>query len=810
MWRELKSEELHKKVDLDFLGIVSTEELLKEEEVVVGQKEAFEALRFGLESNRNRFHIFVSGLTGTGRTKLVLRWIEKYARDKKTPEDICYVQNFKSRETPQVLFLPAGEGIKFREEIEELINELKVELPQAFESRDFEEEITKIHQDNREKKARLFDRLEEKASEIGFSLRWTKVGMMTIPIYNNKLLTEEEYQALPEEVKREIEQKRSQLDPIIAEFLREVKKIDQEAQEKIDNLRKKVGLFVVGTKIDLIKEKFPYEKVVKWLENLKEHIIKNLQTFLQPPESMPFPLNLVASDIYTDYRVNVVVDNSEIKGAPVVYESNPTYYNLFGKIEKKVQLGVYTTDFTMIKSGAIARANGGYLIINALDSLRNFGVWDALKRVLKTGKLAIEDLAEQYSLMASSTLKPEPIPVDLKVIIVGDPSLYRLLYEYDPDFKKIFNIKVEFDWELKKERETIEEFVQYVRNLQNFYKLKPFHISGLAALIEIGSRLVSHREKFSARLRYLEDLVMEADQIAEEKKKKVVDEDDVYTAFENRIKRSSLIVKKIDELIKEDTIYIDTTGAVVGQINGLAVYDLGEFSFGRPVRITARTFLGRNGIINIERESQLSGKIHNKGVLILSSFLGDRFAQDKPISLNISLTFEQSYSTIDGDSASAGELIAIMSKLSGVPVKQNLAITGSVNQKGEIQPIGGVNEKIEGFFRICKEKGLTGDQGVIIPESNVKNLVLSREVREAVERGDFHIYAVSHIDDAIELILGKSSGKPNKAGKFPRGSINYLVDKKIREYAETLTTFGKTSSTSKTKKKKEGAKSKRS
>ncbi len=810
MLKELKGEELNDKVDLSFLGITTTDDLLADEDVVVGQKEAFEALEFGLKTNRNRFHIYVSGLTGTGRTRLVLRWIERFARDRETPRDICYVQNFKKRETPKVLFLPAGKGVRFRDEVEKLINELKVELPQAFESRDFEEEMAKIQQENREKKARLFDRLEEKASEIGFSLRWTKVGMMTIPIYNNKLLTEEEYQALPDDVKKEIEKKRSQLDPIIAEFLREVKKIDQETQEKIENLRKKVGLYIVGTKIDLLKEKFPYEKVTEWLEDLKEHIIKNLQTFLQPPESMPFPLNLVAADIYTDYKVNVVVDNSEVVGAPVVYEPNPTYYNLFGKIEKKVQLGVYTTDFTMIKSGAIARANGGYLVINAMDSLRNFGVWDALKRVLKTGKLAIEDLAEQYSLIASSTLKPEPIPVDLKVIIVGSPSLYRLLYEYDPDFKKIFNIKVEFDWELKREEEILREFVKFVKNVVDRYELKPFHISGLEALVEIGSRLVDHRGKFSAKLRYMEDLILEAGQIAGEGKKDVIDGEDVFLAFENRIRRNSLIARKMDELIKEDTIYIDTSGEVVGQVNGLAVYDLGEFSFGRPMRITARTYLGRSGIVNIERESQLSGKIHNKGVLILSSFLGDRFAQDKPISLNISLTFEQSYSTIDGDSASVAELVAIMSRLSEVPVRQNLAVTGSVNQKGEVQPIGGVNEKIEGFYRICKEKGLTGDQGVIIPEANVKNLVLSREVRKAVEEGKFHIYSVNHVDEAIELMLGKPAGKPTRTGKFPRGSINYLVDRKIREYAERLTSFGKSSASAKKKSKKEEGKSKKS
>ncbi len=803
-WRELKIEELSPRVDLSHLVIETTDDQISDEEIIVGQERAFNALKFGLETRKNRFHIFVAGVSGTGRTKLVLRWVEKYARNNKTPDDICYVQNFKDRQSPKVLFLPAGEGGKFREEIDKLIDSLKVELAQAFESRDFEEELSRIQQENREKKAKLFDQLENKAAEIGFSLRWTKVGMMTIPIYNNKLLTEEEYQALPDEVKKEIEEKRRKLDPIIAEFLREVKKIDQETQEKIEELRKKVGLYIVGTKIELIKEKYPYPGVTEWLESLKEHIIKNLQTFIQPPESLPFPMNLIASDVYTDYKVNVIVDNSDLKGAPVVYEANPTYYNLFGKIEKRVQLGVYTTDFTMIKSGAIAKANGGYLIINVLDALRNFGVWDALKRVLKTGKLTIEDLAEQYSLVATSSIKPEPIPIDLKVILVGDPLLYRLLYEYDPDFKKIFNVKVEFDWEMKKEDELVKSFAKYLKNFVKSNDLLPFHISGISALLEVGSRLAEHKEKFSANFKYLDEIIFEAEQIAAGQGKKVVEEEDVFRAFENRKYRTSLIAEKIEELIEEDTIFIDTEGEVVGQVNGLAVYSLGEFYFGRPSRITARTFMGRSGVINIEREAQLSGRIHNKGVLILSSFLGDRFAQDKPISLNITLTFEQSYSQIDGDSASAAELIAILSRLSGVPVKQNLAITGSVNQKGEIQPIGGVNEKIEGFYRICKKKGLTGDQGVIIPEANVKNLILSSEVKRAVEEGKFHIYSVTHIDDAVELMLGKPAGKRTRTGKFPRGSINYLVDKKLREYAENLINFGK--STEKKGKKSTGKK----
>jgi lon-related putative ATP-dependent protease len=536
-----------------------------------------------------------------------------------------------------------------------------------------------------------------------------------------------------------------------------------------------------------LKEKYKTNpRIPDYLDDVEEDILANLKEFLGQTPELPFHIEgMDRSSFLERYRVNVLVDNEKTRGAPVIEEANPTYNNLVGRIERKMRLGMAFTNFMMIKSGSVLQANGGYLVVNALDVLRNPFSWEALKRIIKKSEVKIEDLAELYGI-STAGMKPDPIPVSLKVIMLGSPWLYYLLYYYDEDFRSIFKVKSDFDTQMGGSREENLRYANFIGKMATDKNLLPFTREAVAAVIDHAARLAEKKGKISLRFSDLTDLISESSHWAGASGSATVDQTHVEKALDQRYYRANLLEERVQELLADGTIMVDVSGAVPGQVNGLSVYDLGDFSFGKPSRITSRVYLGKAGVVDIEREAKLSGRIYNKGVLILTGYLGGRYAQDKPLSLSASLAFEQSYGDIEGDSASAAELVALLSAISEVPVKQGIAITGSINQRGELQPIGGVNEKIEGFFAVCKSRGLSGEQGVVIPKANVKNLMLKKEVVQAVNDGKFHVYAVGTVDETVALLTGMPAGERRDDGTWPEGTVNFLVDKRLREIARKL------------------------
>ncbi|HEY7535964.1 MAG TPA: ATP-binding protein [Thermodesulfobacteriota bacterium] len=803
--KELSTNEVYRFCDLSQFGFKTTEGLSGCEDFI-GQDRAVKAIYFGLGMDYRGYNLYLSGPPGVGKTSAIKAILSKTAKDKPTPPDWCYIYNFQDPNTPQALSFPTGMGKVFKKDMEDLVEGLQTNIPKAFESKEYEEEKQRITNEAQKQKGMLFEELQKKANEEGIQMQFTPTGIVTIPLFRGRPVTQEEFNVLDEVHKEDVRKRKERVDEEVGEVFKKVKNLEKESMEKLRELERKVGLFAVRDIIDGVKEKYKtFTDVLEYLEMVEKNILENIDNF-RPDKGMEggmgFPFKLPQQKpTFTEYQVNVFIDNSNVEGAPVVFEPHPTYTNMFGSMEREARFGVLVTDFTMIHAGSLAKANGGYLVVEALDVLRYPFVWDSLKKVLENQELRIEDVYQQYGLVSTIGLRPEPIKLNVKIIMEGNLFIYHLLYSYDEDFMKLFKVKADFDSVVERTDDMLFQYACFIKSMCDKEHLKEFDVSGLETLIEYSSRLSGDQNKLSVQFGAISKIVGEANYWASmDIDSKYVMRKHVEKAIDERIYRSNMIEEKIQEMIAKNMIMVDTSGEVVGQINGLAVYDLGDYAFGRPSRITCETFMGMEGVVNIERKANLSGNIHNKGVLILSGYIGAKYAQNKPLSLSASLCFEQSYDMVEGDSASAAELTALISSLSGVPIKQNFAITGSVNQKGQIQPIGGVNEKIEGFYHVCEAKGLTGDQSVIIPHQNVRNLMLKKEIVEAIREGKFHIYPVETVDQAIEILTGMEAGEREQDGKFKKGTVNYLADKRLRELAEE---FRKLSKDSRRKKEKE-------
>ncbi len=794
MAEELPVDKLCRICDPQMLGYETTEEV-EPLETIIGQERAVKALEFGLGIKELGFNIYVAGPPGTGKTTAVQRFLEEVARDKAVPPDWCYVNNFRDPYRPNALRLPPGKGRKFQKDVKNLVDGARREIPRVFESDEYAAQKEESIQGFQKQKQEFLSQMGEKAQEEGFLLQLSPMGLLIVPVKEGKPLSEEEFRALSPEVKEELLQKREGLQEELKKAMRQMRGLDKKANEALQELDQEVALFAVGPAVDELVEKYrDLPAVVAYLEKVRDDIVENLSLFREGAEAQPtspFPVPGAGESPFRKYEVNVVVDNSELEGSPVVMEINPTYNNLFGRIEKEAQFGTLVTDFTMIREGSLHRANGGYLVLPAEEVLRNIFSWDSLKRALRNKKIAVEEAGERLGFVTTKSLRPEPIPLDAKVVLIGQPASYYLLYTWDEDFSELFKVKSDFDTRMDRTDGNIRDYAAFVRALCGEEGLKHLDASALAKLIEHSSRLAEDQEKLSARFGEISDIIREASFYATRDDLAYVTAAHVQKAVVEKFYRSNLVQEKVNEMIERGTIMIDAVGEEVGQVNSLVVYSLGDIAFGQPSRITASTGLGRSGVIDIEREAKLGGPIHTKGVMILSGYLVEKYAQDKPISLSARLVFEQSYSEIEGDSASSTELYALLSSLSGLPIKQGIAVTGSINQKGEVQAIGGVNEKIEGFFEICQARGLTGEQGVLIPASNVQNLMLKEEVVEAVREGKFHIWPVETVDEGIEVLTGVEAGARKEDGTFEEDSVNDRVDKRLRELAEKIMDFAK-------------------
>ena len=772
-------------------------------DVMIGQKRAVKAVEFGLFAKNQGYNIFISGLVGTGKITYAKAAVGKIAAKKPVPGDWCYVNNFKNNSQPIALLLPPGKGAEFCKNVEELIEDIKTEVGKIFSSDDYEESKNSIIKKFQERRSVIIDSFNDKAEEYGIMPQWSTTGFIGVPMAE-KAMPPEEFQQLDKEEKDKIEKKILMVHEKAMEVVRRMQELEREMREEIRKLDGKVGLFAAGSLIDEVKDKYQEHKgVVEYLEAIKEDAVKNINDFKatsgDEEQNNPFAfLKKNNQDSIRDkYKVNLLVDNRELKGAPIIVESNPTYYNLVGRVEYETRMGMMSTDFTMIKAGALHKANGGYLILNARDVLTNMGAWEALKRILKTQKLFVENLSEQYGMTAMASLKPNPVPIDVKVILIGNPYLYYLMYNHDEDFAKLFKIHADFDTQMDSNMDNIQKMARFISSTVKQKSLKHFDRSAVAKMVEYSCRLAGSQKKLTTRFSEVVKIICEADIWATMDESDIVTGQHVKQAIEEKNYRSNKYEEHWQELFADGKLMIDTDGRKVGQVNGLAVMSVGEYMFGKPSRITANTYMGKGGIVNIERETKMSGTSHSKGVLILSGYIGEKFAQRTPLALTASITFEQLYGGVDGDSASSTELYALLSSLADVPIKQYIAVTGSVNQKGEIQPIGGVTEKIEGFFNVCKMKGLTGKQGVMIPHQNVNELALNDEVIAAVSQGEFHIYPVETIDQGIEILTDVPAGECSD-GAYPVGSIHDLVSKQLKEYTDHFIKLSKSAEDSKT------------
>ncbi len=768
----------------------------------IGQERATRAVEFGLNMANAGYNIYVAGLTGIGKTSMVKAYIERVIKERKVRgetfalDDWCYLHSFKEPDRPQIVTLPQGRGKAFRDEIGDLLNKIRQELGQAFSSDEYKSQTQKTIEEGQTEQQKLFEETADEARRRGFALQMTPRGPVLFPLKKDRPMQESEYLALGEEEKKELDSKQAELRRKLQASFEAASNVQRQLAEQLQKADKDIGEYTVSRLFGSLSDQYSqWLKVSQYLKDLKAYVLDNLELFKGAEEPIHPLLGVPVSQVmggrnpFLPFQVNVFIDNSEAKGPPVIVESNPNFGNIFGKIERRFLFGGYLSDHTMLKPGALSLANGGYLLVSSRDVLTNPGVWPALKRAIKNKEVRIEDPFEQFGLIAAQGMKPEPMPIKVKIIFTGDALLYELLSLYDEDFWEIFKVKADFNFEIEKTRENMLEYAAFLSGCCEECEAKHFDPSGVAKVIEHSARMVSDQERLSSRFAHVKDWIEEANYWASRDNAKYISASHVQKAIDERLFRHNLLDERIRDMINRGTIMIDTEGTVIGQINGLSVYSLGDVSFGKPSRITAKTFLGRGGVINIERESQLSGPIHNKGVMILSGYLGWKYAQDKPLSLSASLCFEQSYEGVEGDSASSTELYAILSSLSDISIKQGIAVTGSVNQKGEIQPIGGVNQKIEGFFKVCQAKGLTGDQGVLVPHQNLRNLMLREEVVDAVRQGQFHIYSARTIAEGIEILTGVPAGERQKDGTYPEGTVNYLVDKRLKDMAERLKSF---------------------
>ncbi len=792
MATELSADQLRNYCDPDTFSFQTTDDL-SPLQGTVGQDRGVSALQFGFDIKTSGFNLFVAGPSGTGRDSSVNAFVCEQAKNEPVPDDLCYVQNFKDADAPEALILPPGMGSQLVKDMESLVDAAKREILRAFESENYEKHKNDLLNEVQQERTKMLNDLQKEAEEMGLAIEMTNVGIATVPLSHGKPISREEFDKLQQSQKDELERRSEKLQEMIQLVLNKSRKTEKDASERISQLDREVALFAVGHLLDDLRDKYnKFEKVVDYLNNVQTDMMDRLEDFKGRDASkvaIPGLEGLIPEPSFDRYTVNLIVNNMDKNGAPVVVETNPTYYNVIGRVDFKARLGALTTDFSMIKAGALHSANGGYLIMQAIDVLSNPMSWDALKRALRGSEIRIENIAEHYGLIPTSTLKPEPIPINVKVVLIGNPLIYHLLYAFDEDFRKLFKVKADFDIEMKRSDDHVEKYAQFIAGRVHGDHLKAFDKTGVAKVVEYGSRLIQDQDKLSTRFDEIADIVSESSYWASIDGNQYVMAEDVEKAIKEKEYRSNLVEEKIQEMMEKGMIMIDTEGATVGQVNGLSVYSIGDYSFGRPSRITARTFIGRSGITNVEREVKMSGSIHDKGVLILSGYLAGMYGQDKPLPLGATLTFEQLYEGVEGDSASSTELYAVLSSLSGCPIAQNIAVTGSVNQRGEIQPIGGVTWKVEGFYEVCKAKGLTGDQGVMIPHQNVKHLMLREEVINAVNDGKFHVWPITSIDEGIERLTGVNAGVADAEGKFPENTVHYLVGKKLQEYADRLKEF---------------------
>ncbi len=758
----------------------------------IGQERGIKALEFGLQVDVKGYNLYLEGPSGVGKTLYTKNYLNKIASKKKVPSDWCYIYNFDNPNEPIAVELPAGQGKEFKEAMEGFIKEIRKDIRNTFNNDDFEKEKALIKQEFEQKRTALLEKLNQDASKHNFQVKTAQNGIYMMPIVNGQVIEEEEFDKLDEEVKKEYEEKSVLVQEQIMNVISQIKEIERASDKKISEWQSNVALLTVNVHINYLKSKYKRNKKInKFLNDVKTDVLKNIPTFLEDPTKQPqqMPPNpaMRKPDPCLNYRVNLFVDNSNREGAPVIMDSNYSYNNIFGTLEYENYYGALKTDHTMLKAGLMQQANGGYIIFQAKDLLANGICYEALKKALRIKELGIENANEQRAAMTLISLKPEPIPLNLKVILIGNSSIYQTLLAMDSDFRKLFKIKVEFEESAKISDENLNKLAQIIHGFCQHQELPELDKTGMARLVEYSSKLAGSHSKVSTRFDDLMQVVGEAATWAKLSKSKVVTEKYIDKALEERVERVKKYDEKYLEMIKENTLLIDTSGYKVGQLNGLTVMSVGDYTFGKPAKITVNTYTGKNGIVNIEREVEISGPSHSKGVLILTGYLGEMFAQDMPLCLTASICFEQLYNGVDGDSASSTELYGLLSSLSGIPINQAIAVTGSVNQKGQIQPIGGVNEKIEGYFQVCKVRGLDGSHGVMIPVQNIDNLQLSDEIIDAVKNKKFHIYAVSTIEEGIEVLTGVPAGKKDKEGHFPAGTINRLVYEKLKKYAKINT-----------------------
>ncbi len=791
----LKAEELRKVCEPESLPFEATD-ALKPLEEVVAQDRAVQAIAFGVGIRGAGFNLFVLGPPGTGKTAAVKLFLALEASKLPTPPDWCYVNNFADPQRPRALRLPAGRARTFKVDCERLLEELKVGVPRAFEAEAYEQHRRPILEELQKQTSEELGALQSRGEALGFGLVKTASGFVIVPILRGKPLKPEGFEALDEETKRQVNLKAEEVQKDLTATLRRIRELERETKNRLDALDREVATSAVDHLIEEVKERYGgHPEVQAHFEAMREDVIANVDLFRRGQEGAPGPAELIAMmqpgrDPFDRYRVNVLIEQAQDGGAPVVVEPHPTCQNLVGRIEHQVHMGALYTNFMMARAGALHRANGGYLVLEALELLKQYFAWDELKRTLKNRRIKIEEPGEQFRLYSTVSLEPEPIPLDVKVVLIGSPWLYYLLHDYDPEFRELFKVQVEFSEYVARTPENILAFARLLATCCQEEGLRPFERSAVAKLVEHSSRLVEDQGRLATTFSDLLDVAREASFWAGQNAHDRVTARDVQRAIEAKIWRSNRLEERLQELITEGSLLVDTAGAVVGQVNGIAIIPLGEYHFGKPSRITARAFLGRGGIIDIEREARMGGKIHSKGVLILSGYLGGRYVQEVPLALSASIAFEQLYEEVEGDSASSAELYAILSSLSGLPISQGFAVTGSVNQQGEIQAIGAVNAKIEGFFDVCRARGLTGEQGVLIPASNLRHLMLREDVVEAVAAGEFHVFPVRTIDEGIALLTGLEAGERGPDGSFPEGSVNALVQERLREMAEKARAYG--------------------
>jgi lon-related putative ATP-dependent protease len=798
MRQELQHGDLRRTVDSRSLGLESTRNL-EPLKGIIGQERAVEALRFGLDIDKVGFNMYVAGPPGIGKMTSVQAFLEEVAAKRENPPDWCYVYNFSDSYKPKALRLAAGLGSELKRDMDHLVNQVQQDLKKSFESEEYANRRQQKLGDLQQQKEQIVQEVQQKAQAEGFSMQMTPMGIVLVPVRDGKPLNDEQFNQLPEKEQEQIREHRQELMGEIQSAMKQLRRLERQGGQQLKQLDEQVVLNMLGGLIDDLKEKYEeYDCVKDYLEEVQRDILEHIDTLkinldektenaaeLQGKRQ----LELLQERAFRKYQVNVVVNNRDQQGAPVIVELNPTYANLVGRIEKEMKFGALTTDFSLIKAGALLQALGGFLVLPVEDVLRNPFSWEALKRALRSEEVQIEEPQQQFGFMSIKSLRPQPVPLNVKVVLVGRPLIYHLLHALDADFPELFKVKADFATRMNEDEQNTNNLLRFICTFCEKEKIRHMDGAGVARFIEQAHRLAEHKNRLSTNFGSLADLIRESDHWAEQDGSELIRAEHVRKALRQKVYRSALLQERIKELIEQGTILIDTGGQVPGQLNGLSVIDLGDYRFARPSRITATVTPGRGGVVDIEREAKLGGPVHSKGVLILSGYLSGTYATSLPLSVSARIVFEQSYEGVEGDSASSAELYAILSALAESPLKQQIAVTGSVNQRGVIQAVGGINEKIEGFFDVCSVKGLTGEEGVIIPQSNVQNLMLREDVVEACSEGKFHVWPVATVTEGIEILTGRDAGARDEEGRFAEDSVNGRVQKRLEEFARSLKSY---------------------